>query len=202
MQEVSEIVQSLSISLGVIIGGLWTLYLFRKQRVAETRLDITLEPKVIPLGESFLLVLDIGLHNQGTQDLRAKQKTYHNGEIEPIYEDEFETLRHSASLQLRRLQPELTSNTILSWYDKRHLVVPEGLAPEINLLDEWEDPDQTGRDEFILEPKDLFHLTAHLVLAPGHYVAKVTFFGRRPDVDWWARTTLLEVGTISAGVTP
>lgn len=178
----SEVVQNLTVAAAAIAGGLWAVYRFVIERRAESVLAIKIRSKCQPSGALWRVFVDVALTNKGRSKLAA------NAGKPPVYKDAEEVLKHSCSLQLRRLRIE-EPDTPIDWYDEKQA---EKIARinEIDLATAYENPD-TRCTELWMEPRETVHLDATLILPPGHYLLKVTFVGPRIKDDFWSRVAPL-----------
>jgi len=173
-----------SLPLAVVLAALWHLYIFIRGRTFEKRLLLDICTSSEELGETRLLFVEVKLTNNGKGKLGAKR--VRPGEC--VYTDEFEKLKYSCSLQIKRVNAsDLKGETLLDWYNSAELRWVPDVPREINLLDEYLVPNEGNRTDFWLEPGDIAHLPASLVLLPGHYLLKVSFYGTRLKKDFWSR---------------
>src|SRR5207245_197721 len=71
----SEILQSVALSIAVLIGGLWATYRFFIQRAYETALEIDLSMTCSPyVGSKFLVFVDTILKNRGQTRISARPR--------------------------------------------------------------------------------------------------------------------------------
>jgi len=182
-------IESAAVIIAVIVGGLWTIYLFRRHRGHETALEIDITVAQEPYGhESTIVFVDTKLTNRGKTKIEAKPKRWSNDTPLPVYENKWESFVSPATLQLRRVVPGVEDQTVVDWYDKGHCVQA---VDDIDLVDEYDD-DSRGVI-FWLEPGEESHLFAVIVLTGGLYMLKVTFIGNRPGEDFWRSSALLGV---------
>ena len=55
------------------------------------------------------------------------------------------------------------------------------MPAEINLLDEYLLPNEGNKTAFRMEPGDVVYLPTTLILPPGDYLLKVSFYGNKSD---------------------
>lgn len=179
-------IQSLVLIAATIVGGLWALLRLCKERGWESALEIDLQSifKTLRAGKIFIF-LEVQLTNKGKVKLGAKNIR----PSETAYSDEIEKIRYSCSLKLKKLkEPAGDAKYWIDWFNNSNL---EDVGDEINLLSEYEDPVE-GTD-FWMEPGEVYKLGAPLMLAPGLYLAKVTFIGSRSDGEFWSRIMVIDV---------
>ena len=163
-----------------ILVGLWELYKFIRSRTFASRLKIEVGSTATPLGERYLVFVDVQLTNFGRGKIQARPLDA----SQVAYEDAVETVRYSGSLQVRQIEAgSIDANGYVDWF-RSAAVKPLDGVPEINLLDEYTLPDENDRVEFWLEPDEVVNLGAPIVLSPGHYLLKVSFYGPESD-DFW-----------------
>jgi hypothetical protein len=63
-------IQSLAIAVGVIIGGIWTFYMFRLQRRSAIGIDISGTQLAIPGGEPPCILVSLTITNHGNRPTR------------------------------------------------------------------------------------------------------------------------------------
>ena len=178
------------VSVTIILGALWKLYIHKRGRIFERKLLIDVEPSFKSLNEYRLLSVDVRLTNAGGVKLEAKNV----GEDDVVYEDAFERLKYACSLQVKRLNPQkLKEERSVGWYDSDALEPVPNLPAEINLLDEYLLPNEGNKTAFWMEPGDVVYLPTTLVLRPADYLLKVSFYGTNPIKDFWSRQTHVRV---------
>lgn len=204
----SEILQSFALTLAGIVGGIWALYKFVKQRVYETALEIDLITQILPYdnNDKFLVWIDAVLKNKGQTKISAKPKKYNmkGKAARPVYNDEVETLYHSFGLQIRQISSNIKTNAVLNWFESDNLEKLENISDEINLLYEYEIRPNAirrffhiwmgiGKVVFFIEPNEICHCVIPLVLSKGRYIAKVSFVGTRGADEFWGRIFIINV---------
>jgi hypothetical protein len=172
-----------------IIGGLWALLRVWTERTYEAAIDIEISSTCAADGPEYLVFLDVVLTNKGHTRVQAKYKRSEGW----AYNDGVEKLKHSGSLQVRRILPWVgPNNRFLDWFETPLLdSIPH--LPEVNLLTEYEDPEQNNKIDFWMEPNETYHLGAPIVLSAGLYLAKVTFIGAAGDDNFWSRIHFIQV---------
>lgn len=172
------------ISIGGIGAFLFGLYNNWRGRTYEKRLLLDVKTSSKPLDDKRVLFVEVILTNAGKGKLDARRV----GPNDYVYKDADEQLKYSCSLQVKRVNTQkLTDETFLDWYKSSALEAVSGIPAEINLLDDYIVPAESNRVIFWLEPGDIAHLPAPLVLQPGHYLLKVSFYGPKFDEDFWTR---------------
>jgi len=177
-----ELIEKLSIA--ITGAALWALYLHWRGRTFEKRLLLDISTSSEPFDEKRVLFVEIKLTNSGKAKLQAKPVK--RGQW--VYKDEIEQLQYSCSLQIRRINPnKVKAETLLDWYNCPALEQIPDVPTEINLLDEYILTNEDNRIEFWLEPGDIAYLPATLILIPGDYLLKVSFYGPDAKNDFWSR---------------
>src|ERR1051325_5419481 len=114
LKEFIDIIQGVTVTLAAIIGGWWALNRYRRERTAEAAIDISIEFSSTPHGPEHLAFFDVCLANKGKTRIQAKADRP-NG---LAYDDGPERLRHSASLQVRKIQPWVTpQRRHIDWFE-------------------------------------------------------------------------------------
>jgi hypothetical protein len=168
---IAEISSSVVVGIAAIVGGFWALHRFRRERSDEAAIEIGLNSTCVPYDAAHLIFFDVVLTNVGK--IRVEAKREHKNRL--AFDDGVEKLQHSGSLQLKRLQSwKEQTNRYLDWFENELLGPVLGLD-EINLLTPYEDPKEGNVPDFWMEPGEVYHLGAAVVLPPGLYIAKITF---------------------------
>lgn len=175
----------------VLLGGvIWQLYLHWRGRTFEKRLLIDITSSTKPFDEKRILFVEVQLTNAGRGKLEARRV----GPTDYVYHDEDEQLRYSCSLQIKRINGgKIANETLLDWYNCTELEAVPNVPREINLLDDYVVPAEDNKIIFWMEPEDVVHLSASLVLLPGSYLLKVSFYGANPNEDFWSRLVFASV---------
>lgn len=177
-------------AVAVIAGGLWGLYHYVRGRTYEKKLLIDVKTSEDALEKKRVFFVEVQLSNTGKGILKARRI----GPDDYVYKDEFEQLKYSCSLQIKRVDPKkIVSDVCLDWYKCPALESVPDIPAEINLLDDYIVPADNNEVVFWLEPGDVAHLPAVLVLDPGHYLLKVSFYGTIPLKDYWSRLAYVRV---------
>jgi hypothetical protein len=177
-------------AVAIIVAGLWTLYNHIRSRTFQRRLLIDIKTSSKTLHKMQILFVEVELTNSGKGKLAAKRV----GPEDYVYKDAEEQLKYSCSLQIKRVNAEkLSDETFLDWYKCSALEFVSNIPAEINLLDDYVVPAENNEIVFWLEPGDVAHLSAPLILKPGHYLLKVSFYGENPDEDFWSRLAYVSV---------
>jgi len=162
---------------------LW-LYNYFRGRTYEKRLLLEVKTCSKALDGKRVLFVEVILTNAGKGKLGAKPV----GPDDYVYKDADEQLKYSCSLQVKRINTnKLKGETFLDWYKCSALEPVPGIPSEINLLDDYIVPDEDNKIIFWLEPGDIAHLPAPLVLQLGHYLLKVSFYGPKSKKEFWIR---------------
>jgi hypothetical protein len=137
--------------------------------------------------------VSVQLRNVGKTKIQAK-----NASTGFVYDDGAEKLRHSCSLQLRRVKPWVAgSKRRRDWFASPCLEAAEGLQ-EVNLLSDYEDPQQNNAIDFWMEPGETYCPGDTGCSAGRVYLAKATVVGSDNDEDYWTRVTEILIPTPSS----
>jgi hypothetical protein len=195
----AQIAQNVAVTVAILVGGVWTLYQVSRQRRLESGLSIGAKVTWTGIGEArFLVYIDISLQNIGNRLLRAHAK---RGNFEhplplpgrPGAHQHF----HSVALHIRRIEPTAIadlSGIVVDWHDTKYLSEISDIGPEegheIDLIRSYEQRSKSDgiRVAFFMEPQEMYHLGTSVVLSPGQYMGRVTFFGSRGSDEFWDRT--------------
>jgi len=188
------VVQSLGVTLGVIVGGGWAWYRFLVQRASETALSIDLVITVAPLTGSHasLVFVDTVLQNSGNRRLIASSRR-------PALPSEQrsngasyvgESFPHALGLSVRRVTPK-DGTLAISW-ESYGVKTRHDMDRDLSLLELYE---RTGQP-FWLEPGEIIHFGEPFLLDQGHYIARVTFVGKRRG-ELWRRTDRFQVPVVT-----
>jgi hypothetical protein len=173
-----------SLPLLALGAGGWQLYLHLRSRTFQKRLAIDITASNRTVGDKRSLFIDVKLENTG----RVKLEAFKSSPSTFVYQDQHECLRHSCSLRLKRINMSKLGSqaTHLDWYRSEALEAVDGIPTEINLLDDYILPKNGNVTTFWLEPTDIVHLSAAFILPVGLYIAKVCFYGRDIESDYWS----------------
>ncbi|HYM75863.1 MAG TPA: hypothetical protein VE377_07780 [Candidatus Dormibacteraeota bacterium] len=184
----AETIEHVTVALASIIGGVWVLFRFFNERTLESALTIDIDASLTPVDGKLLTFVDVKLSNVGKVRLQAKPAD----PSENAYDDKVETLKYSCSLRLKKLLSLAdASDAVIDWFKDKN--VADSSLGEINLLNEYEDPENHYKVDFWMEPGEVYHLGVPLVLSPAVYLAKVTFVGDRCDKEFWSRIVVVRV---------
>jgi hypothetical protein len=182
--QLSDAVQHWATALGIVAGGIWAAYRFGIRREKESALGMDLSHSTVAQGGGgYLLFCDVTITNCGKVRISAI------GEDAPVYSDKLERLTYAADLLLRRLPSDLPRNTPIGWFGDFAGESPRTDDIELNLLEAFESGSEM---DFWMEPGEAYHLSRGAVLAPGLYLALVSFVGSRTG-EFWRRLFLIEV---------
>lgn len=213
LQTVSTVVSTLAI----IGAGAFAWLRFVRGRIFKTRLALELGYEVVPLeGQRFLVFFDAVLKNVGQSRLTARPTVKHS---ETIWGEQFD---YSCGLQLKRVALSAPANTSLDWFSGSKRLADVGFGAstpavgeasavpgrplQIKLMADYEVRGDTETD-FWMEPGEVYHLGAAVVLESGLYLARLTFIGDgsredsrwkrlvgvRPEDEFWSRIFLVKV---------
>ena len=182
--QLSGAVQNWATALGIVAGGIWAAYRFGIRREKESALAMDLSYSTVAQGDGgYLLFCDVTVTNCGKVRISA------TGADAPVYTDKLERLAYAADLLLRRLPGDLPRNTPIGWFGHAAGESPRPDDIELNLLEAFESGSEI---DFWMEPGEAYHLSRGAVLAPGLYLALVSFVGSRTG-EFWRRLFLIEV---------
>lgn len=144
----------------------------------------------------FLVFLDVTCKNKSIVRLIASRNE------RPVFSDnarlDGEVVNYSLDLQLRQVAPGLTKYHTLDWWSNDKEAEQWGpCLVELDLLEDYEVP-ETGLTDFWMEPGEAYHLGACLVVPAGNYLAKVTFVGDGGASEFWRRTFLITLPTVTS----
>jgi hypothetical protein len=193
--QISQIFQNIAVGLAAIIGGvggIWAIYRWLLERGHETSLEIDLDSTcTVYRNDLYLVFIDVSLKNVGKVRVVAKKKKYNGKITEPVYNED-ETINHSLGLQLRAIRSDIDCSAALDWFSSNMLDTPQNIPNEINLFSELEKNEQDKQDEIMMEPGTTNNFGYPFILPAGHYLAKVTFVGKR-SIDFWRRLFYIHV---------
>jgi len=172
-------------------GGLWNLYLHWRSRTFEKRLLIDVHTEITALKNKRIVSVEVALTNAGKGMLKAMSV----GPGDYVYQDENERLKSSCGLQIKRIATEKLAGECqhLDWFNSPALEEVPGIPDEINLLDDYAVPSDGNKIVFWLEPGDVAHLYAPMILPVGAYLMKVSFYGTNFQEDYWSRLVCVSV---------
>jgi hypothetical protein len=181
------------VGLAALAGGLWAVARLKRERSDEAAvtIDFSAKTSALPDNPASLVFLSVMLKNVGKTKIQAKREKT-NG---LAFQDKGETLAHACSLQVKRVRPRAhMPHRCLDWFKSDSLEAVANL-PEVNLLSEYENPDQNDEIDFWMEPGEVYELGKALVLGPGIYIGKITFVASKSDEDFWTRIVQFSVPT-------
>jgi hypothetical protein len=192
----SEPFEHIVLGVASIIGGLWVLLRLIQERLWDSALDIDIRSSMIPTETHPLSFLEVKLTNKGKVQLRAKVRRTRG----LAFEDEAEQIKYSCSLKLKKLRPCIVNaDAWINWFDDKNFEAMQFV--EIDLLNEYEDPNRDNRTDFWMEPGEVYKLGVPLALTSGIYLAKVTFIGKRSDSEFWSRIKVIDIPATGGGAT-
>ncbi len=193
IKNIAEITQYSMLTLAIIIGGIWALYrsVIRNEHETDLNIDISTDSHSIN-DKSDIVYISISLDNRGNRRIYPRKRDFIDGNFKAIYKDLRETLYHSCGLQLKQINTKFTGNTLYTWYDPKNLSEVENIPTEINLLEDFEASIENTANvdtDFGLTPGETAHRGIVVVLQPGHYLARVTFWGSRERyrAEFWRK---------------
>jgi len=195
-KEIVGVANDIVVTLAAIAGGAWALLRVKRERADESALDIDVSVRCdeAPGRERPVVFVEVKVQNVGKTKIQAKPTRDANG---AVYSDAAETIRYSGSLEVRSIVDIGAENRCLDWYDGK-AVAPIAGVSEINLLSEYEIPEENNAVDFWMEPGETYALGRAIVLPAGLYLAKVTFVGERAG-DFWARIVEFSVPGFGQG---
>jgi len=201
--EFIDAIKSLAEASAVVIGGIWTWYLFWLQREKEPAIGIEFKYKCIPNGSQLSVVyFDVTFSNIGkvrVQGRRSRNPAYPTAKDRP---DKEETLQYGCSLLLRHVPHGLPANAVLDWFNQESgergkelgKLVFDTPPIEADLLYDYAIKLSSGEvTDFWMEPGELYDVGVGFVLLPGTYLAIITFLGETSDDELWRRKALIEI---------
>jgi hypothetical protein len=187
-KEVYDIISELIVAAAAIVGGWWALTRYLRERTDEAAIEMDLQYRTEPVAGEFLTAFDLTMTNKGRVKVQAKIDRK-NG---MAYEDRVEKLRYSLSLQIKPLPSFAPGRPRhFDWFDATLPSLPGSPLSEINLLTEYEDPEQNNEVHFWMEPNEAYHFGVAVFLPAGHYLVKTTFLGTGGDDNFGAVSGLL-----------
>jgi hypothetical protein len=187
--DLADEVEKWATALGIIVGGCWALLRFGLRRESATALIIELEHFDLKYGsESYLVTFDVTFRNMGQVRLTVRRDR--NPAYPRARTEDSETLKYGADLLLRRVTESAASGESIQWFTDNLPTSPMKGDIECDLANEYEQGDKT---DFWLEPGESYHLSTIRVLAPGYYLAMVTFVGNSSDKEFWRRVFTVQV---------
>jgi len=182
----SEPIEHVVVSLASIIGGAWVVIRLIKERGFDSALTIEVSPKRLDRPENAVFI-NVKLSNVGKVELRAKPCR----PSDIAYRDNDETVSYSCTLSLKRIPSTLPpEGKALAWFDQA--AFSDLQSHDINLLTEYEDPEEFNAVDFWMEPGETYNLGALVHLSRGSYLGKVTFIGSKKK-EFWSRIFPLEI---------
>jgi hypothetical protein len=172
----------------------WAIKKYFSARENETKLLIKISNTNYHINNSFQVYIDIFLRNEGIVAFDTCKRFIKNEygepeEVEYVWEDMIEKIKYSVELQVKKVKQVPVS---YDWSDTNQY---ETVQAHINLLTDYETPDNTEDPDFFMEPGEIYHLGCWLQLEKGLYEAKVIVVGteskKRPD--YWVRRSPFEV---------
>ena len=192
-QTPSDIINNIVVIVAAIIGGVWALNRLKRERADEAALEmivsVTSFDLCAPSQNSFLVNLTVQLTNKGKTKIEAKTDRTNGGYI---FDDGPEKLKHSCSLQIRRIdENRVAGPQSLDWFEGgpwQDILLFRG-GSEINALIDYENPlrrDSVGMEilEFWMEPGETYRAVVPVVLPKGTYIGKLTFVGADQERSW------------------
>jgi hypothetical protein len=178
-------------TLGIVAGGAWVLYKFGLKREGQTAVDIEdIKYHYVPYGARYLVFVDVTIRNKGSVRVKARSRR------RPAYRDATETLAYSADLRLRRIPEGLLTRGQIGWFSEPEIASPAESDIEADLLAEYV---LKGKTDFFMEPSEVCHIGATVVMEAGTYLGMVTFIGAAGDHEFWRRPFTVEVPSNSSG---
>jgi len=196
MEKIAQVINNVVVTIAAIVGGLWVLNRLKRERTDEAALEMNLTANSskldAPPPDKYLVVFTVELANRGKTKIEAKTKRTVQGNI---FEDGPEMLKHSCSLQIRRIdEAQVGTDQSLDWFEGaawQLLPVFHGDA-QIDVLIDYRNAnehDSFGNEivEFWMEPGETYRPGVPVVLPKGAYVAKLTFVAADQERDWLDR---------------
>ena len=168
-------------SLAILVGGGWALYHFVLRREGESGLQIEFNVQdEDAVGIAQLKTVEVNIKNIGKRKLELDQ----NANITAGEEESEESFRHPFSLKIRNITGALNNFDCYDW--SRFNFSHKNSDQEYDLL--------IGYDKtvFFAEPGEEYSFLKIINLAPGDYLLKATFIGKR-DYEYWQRVRYLHI---------
>ena len=181
----AEVFDHTVVPMAALIGGIWVLFRFVKERTNQAALKIAVAQRSTPFKDKHLVAIEVSLENKGKTRIVAKIKRSKDG---LAFDDTVEKLRHCCELQIKKFredQPPPVGH--VDWFETGIVEYIPGLNAEINMLTEYENPEKRNEVDFYMEPGEAYHLEAPVVLPAGIYLAKVSFVATGGDRNFWSR---------------
>jgi hypothetical protein len=192
-KNITEIIDHIVVSLAAFVGGMWVLFRFRRERTDEPALRIEVTQHSNQVGAHHLVGIVVELANTGKTRIVAKSTHSTKGFA---YDDGEERLRYSCSLQVRKIQQNVPLPLgHVDWFKNNIIENVSGLASEINILSEYENPAIGNSVDFYMEPGEVYHLEVPITLPAGIYLAKISFVAAGGDGNFWSRIFTFAVPT-------
>jgi hypothetical protein len=191
--KISQFFQNITVGLAAIAGFIWAIYRWWKERAHETSLEIDLVSTcTVYRNDLYLVFIDVSLKNVGKVRLVAHDRKI----TEPIHKDAMETINYSLGLQLMAIRSDIDCSAALDWFSSNMLDTPKNIPDEINLFSDFEENGKDKQDEIMIEPGTTNNFGYPFILPAGHYLAKVTFIGKRSKIDFWRRLFYINVPSL------
>lgn len=198
-----EAVSNIAVIFAAMAGGVWALFRLRRERTDEAAVNLTVSTYAHRLGQKddYVVAIAVEIANKGKTKVQAKTEKKHGYS----FDDGVEKLYHPCSLQIKRFSiTKPAPPHHVDWFEPSIAEAVPELIPEINLLTEYEDPENHNIVDFWLEPGEVYNLEMPVVLPSGIYLGKVTFVAAGGDCNFWSRVFTFAVpgnpGNISAGI--
>ena len=178
-------------ALGILVGASWTLYQFVLRRSFETALSIDYVIDTRPIGDKFVVSLQVVLANIGNRRITAPGML--KAEEVADYEN---SVLYPCDLQIRTIVGPVDTPRFAGWWSTENqlLFAVPGIPEHISVLYEYTTADR--KVDFFMEPGEKYNLGHVFVFPAGHYVAKVVFVGDRATAaEFWSRIIYFSVPT-------
>jgi hypothetical protein len=198
---VADAFDHVAAALGLLAGGIWTLWRFDLFRRREAALSMSLSCASTAYRDNQVLVaMNATIKNTGKVMIRIRKKR-------PAYPhesggDKCEKLNFGASILLRPVRDSIALGKPVRWFENTESKSPLDGDIELDLVSGYE---KGGSTDFWMEPGEAYGLGSAVVLSPGLYLAMVTVVGENTDDDFWRREYILGITATSSGkcvVTP
>jgi hypothetical protein len=198
-KSITDVVNNVVVTLAALAAGLWALFRLWRERTDEAALDMSVSQQTAPFGKDCLVTLTVELTNRGKTKVQAKTERTASGFA---FDDSVEKLSHAFSIQIKRFKDSSPiHDRRLDWFEGGPVEPVGGLSSEINLLTDYQDPENNNVVDFWLEPGETYRLGVPLVLSAGLYLGKATFIAAGGDQNFWTQVFSFAVPPLGGGAT-
>lgn len=188
-------------SIGTLLTGIaavilayWAINKYFKERSDKTKLSIEISNTNYLINGLHQVYIDVLLKNEGIVAVHTFKRFRKNdkgesGEVEYTWKDSIETIKYSVELQLKKVKQNKIS---YNWFSSDQY---EPIFEHINLITDYENPDETNSNPFFIDPGETYHFGSWFQLERGLYEAKVIVVGDENELpdDFWMRRFPIEI---------